>query len=354
MYKKNLENIIWHIGSSLRDVIQITYKMKSFKTLSLFILLAIVTFVHSATVIAKDESTKSDEQYTLFAVGPTSNPKAYTVEVYDPEKDLWSIFTKFERITNYDYSPFVFNGKLLIFGGETDAFVYSNEVVAYDLMKNTSTNLSPMGEKKTKVGISEIDGYIYVTGGQGNGPSIYDTVERYDPKTDSWAFMAPMLTKRYFHAVNVWEGKMYVAGGVFEGDKSTNSIEIYDPKSNTWTLGTPMQVNRYGFSIVFADASLFAFGGDWYNGVQGERFNFTTKKWSKIINPIDSTMWSEAIVFGENIILSANYDIYHEFNPKTNEVRELKSRTLKTSETLSFLLKKSLVNLAPQVEERNN
>ncbi|XP_077294736.1 uncharacterized protein LOC143917181 [Arctopsyche grandis] len=351
----NLENIIWHSESSLRSVIQLTQKMNSLMCLSFIILLAIITFVHSATVVAKDESSKLREQFTLLSIGSTIlKPRECVVEFYDPEKDMWSIFAKIRLETNNDYSPFVFNGKLIIFVGEIGTFEYSNEVVAYDLSKKTSSNLSPMGQKRNNVGIAEIDGYIYVTGGQGDGFSVYNTVERYDPKTDTWVLMAPMLTKRYFHAVNVWEGKMYAAGGLSGGIKSMNSLEIYDPKSNSWTLGTPMAGNRYQFSIVFADGSLFAIGGNWLNmkSPQGERLNLSTQMWSNISNTIENTIWSEAIIFGENIIISANMNNYHELNPKTNEVKAIKSKNIRTKSSKSFLVKKSLVNLVPQVDEK--
>ncbi|XP_077294994.1 uncharacterized protein LOC143917375 [Arctopsyche grandis] len=328
-------------------------KMIVFKSLSVLTLLAVVTFVHSETVVATEENSKSDEQYTIITLGYSILKKSMRlIAAYDPEKDLWINFGKINLHPNKYSSPFLSNGKIIFFGGSTGSDAYTNEVIAFDLTKKTSSNLAPMLQKRNNAQMAEIDGYIYVTGGRGEGYEVLDTVERYDPQTNSWTFMAPMLEKRYNHAINVWEGKIYVAGGInMIMHDYTNSLEIYDPKTNSWTFGTPMPTNRSDFSIVFADGSLFAMGGvrSSRDGPQGERLNLKTQEWSNLTNTDNDPKWRRAIVFGEDIFIFSAPNL--KMNTKTNELTKMNFWYSSADSSIPFLVKKSLVNLGPKKQK---
>ncbi|XP_077294038.1 uncharacterized protein LOC143916708 [Arctopsyche grandis] len=327
-----------------------------YKSLSVLTLLAVVSFVHLETVEATEENSNLDEQYTMISLGYTiSKTSEFVVEVYDPEKGLWFIFAKINLHPTENSSPFLSNGKIIMFGGRISTNEYSNEVVAFDLTKKTHSNLAPMGQKRTKLQVAEIDGYIYVTGGRGEGSKVIDTVERYDPKTDSWTFMAPMLEKRCNHAINVWEGKIYVAGGTnvinLGMNDLSNTLEIYDPKTNSWTFGTPMSSKRSDFSIVFADRSLFAIGGVplFSDSPQGERLNLETQEWSNLTSTDNEPFWSKAIVFGNSIFIFGATNL--EMNIKTKEFTKMKFWYSTADSKIPFLVKKSLVNLVPPKKE---
>ncbi|XP_077294949.1 uncharacterized protein LOC143917343 [Arctopsyche grandis] len=309
------------------------------------------TFVsdnQSLTVAKTEENLKSDYPCTLIALGPNiPNSNFCILEVYNPENDTWSIFNIFHLNTTDEYMSFVSYGKVFIFGGKIGDDEFSDEVVAFDLSTNTSSYLAPMGQKRRSAGAEEIDGYIYISGGLGDNFTVYDIVERYDPPSNSWTVVAPMLTKRYFHAVGKWEGKMYVAGGVNEIFDNLNTLEIYDPDSNSWTTGTPMQFERYKFSILFLDGSLFAIGGNWtVDNVPGERLDPDSQEWSNITNTIEETLWTGAVVFDKNIIISGNMNNNYELNPKTNGLRKLNSKIVERSAPKSFLIRKYLVSEA--------
>ncbi|XP_077294197.1 uncharacterized protein LOC143916824 [Arctopsyche grandis] len=321
--------------------------MINLKTIYILSLLAFVAFVHSAAVKETEPNPKSDYPFTLIAVAcSTKEEKNCTIESYEPEKDSWSVFARFEQNVSDDFTPFVSNGKVFIFGGSSQINKFSDEVLAFDLATKTKSYLAPMGQKKKIVGVAEIDGFICVSGGMGIDYSAHNTVERYDPSTNSWTAMTPMLQKRYSHAVNVWEGKMYVAGGQADIYTELNSLEIYDPKLKSWKFGKPMQFNRQGFSIVFLDGSLFAFGGNPSDEFpEGERLDLVTQEWSNVINTIDSVRWKSAVVLGSNIIISGRFEETFEFNPKTNQLRELNKKVTKWTYSKSFLVPRSLISI---------
>ncbi|XP_077294201.1 uncharacterized protein LOC143916827 [Arctopsyche grandis] len=319
--------------------------MSNLKNISILSFLAILALVHSDNVTETEESLKSEYPYTLIAVGPT-NPKSYfcKVEIYNPENDSWSMFTEFKMNMHDEYTPFVSHGKLFIFGGKIGYEVFTDEVFAFDLVTKSSSYLAPMEQEKGIVGVAEIDGYIYVSGGMGANYTILDIVERYDPASNTWTEMAPMLTEKYYHAVDTWEGKMYVAGGVSVGFDDLNSLEIYDPKSNSWTEGTPMQIYRLRFPIVFWNNHLFALGGNWsIDGCPGERLDLSTQEWSNITNTMNKTVWTDAVVFNDKIIVSGREIKNYELNPKTNEFKKMNPKIISRSFAKSFVVPNTLV-----------
>ncbi|XP_077294021.1 uncharacterized protein LOC143916696 [Arctopsyche grandis] len=343
IYKMNLATLNNAINrSSCREIV-FPDTMVDYKYLFIFSLLAILTFAHSDAEEAKEDNLEVDYPFTLIAVGPTyPNTDVCKVEVYNPWQDSWSIFAEVKLKAKSGYTPFLSNGKLILFGGEIDYPEFLDEVVAFDIASKTSSYLAPMGQKKAGAGVTEIDGYYYVSGGTREDLVIYDVVERYDPASDSWAVMAPMPSKRYHHAVSTWEGKMYVAGGVNQNYENFNSIDIYDPKSNSWSAGIPMQFSRYSFSILFHDGELFAIGG---NDVPGERLDLSTEKWSNITITIEDPRWTGAIVFNKNIIISGMSDQNYELNLETNQLREMNNRKISRLSAIYFLVPKTIVSL---------
>ncbi|XP_077294022.1 uncharacterized protein LOC143916697 [Arctopsyche grandis] len=329
--------------------------MVDYKYLFIFSMLAILAFAHSDTEGAKEDNLELDYPFTLIAVGPTiSKSNLCTVEVYNPWQDSWSIFGEFNLKATDCYTPFLSKGKLLIFGGEIKFPDVSDEVVSLDLASKTSSYLAQMSQKKKNVGVTEIDGYIYVSGGMGDDFITYDIVERYNPASDTWTVMTPMPLKRYFHAVSTWEGKMYVAGGINERNINLNSIDIYDPKSNSWTAGIAMQFCRYKFPILFHDGDLFAIGGNWtLDDVPGERLDLSTGKWSNITNTVEHTRWTGAIVFNNSFIISGNMNNNYELNLETFLLRKMNPKKILRSSPISFLVPKTLVSVFQSAPPEN-
>ncbi|XP_077299614.1 uncharacterized protein LOC143920563 isoform X2 [Arctopsyche grandis] len=266
----------------------------------------------------------TDYPVTIVAVGsPHKDSNNCVVQFYHPLHDTWTTLAEIDINVSSGYSTIVSHGKLYIFGGKPNTKGPIDEVKSFDLATKEIKKLTPMGQKKSNMGVAEIGEYIYITGGVDENYNTIATVERYDPKTDSWSGMAPMLGIRSAHASDVYEGKMYVTGGTQEDLELLKSLEIYDPNLNKWTLGTPMNHGRMDFAIVFVDGSLFAIGGldaDFGHEMH-ERLDLNTKQWKDFRNPVEYTWWSAAVLDG--LIYIKGYYMNYKYSTTTNEVVEL-------------------------------
>ena len=71
---------------------------------------------------------------------------------------------------------------------------------------NPATNIwspiTPMGTKRSCLGIATFDGLIYCAGGY-DGASCLSSVERYDPLTGVWTSCPAMNTRRRYCRISV-------------------------------------------------------------------------------------------------------------------------------------------------------
>ena len=67
----------------------------------------------------------------------------------------------------------------------------------YNPAANTWQNITPMGTRRSCLGICAYDGLIYCVGGY-DGASCLSSVERYDPLTAMWTSSPAMNTKRRY------------------------------------------------------------------------------------------------------------------------------------------------------------
>lgn len=58
-------------------------------------------------------------------------------------------------------------------------------------------------------GVASLGEYVYALGGH-DGLSIFDSVERYDPKSNTWTKVTPMLNRRCRLGVATLNGKFYL------------------------------------------------------------------------------------------------------------------------------------------------
>jgi len=62
--------------------------------------------------------------------------------------------------------------------------------------------ITPMGTKRSCLGICRFDGLLYVCGGY-DGASCLSSMERYDPLTGVWSSCPAMTTRRRYCRVAV-------------------------------------------------------------------------------------------------------------------------------------------------------
>jgi hypothetical protein len=100
-------------------------------------------------------------------------------------------------------------------GGQNGRSVNTSRsgVERYDADNDGWTQVSPMCICRTRFGMCEMLGYMYVTGGTDCDDNLLSTVERYNPSSDTWSDVAAMPGVRYGHGTCSVGGSMYVIGG---------------------------------------------------------------------------------------------------------------------------------------------
>ncbi len=218
----------------------------------------------------------------LYLVGGMDEASHYaTVEVYDPETDIW---TTLPDMPTPRQSPHVFaiGGKLYVIGGHdqtgwigsmdifdpnteswtnrpTDGHgswwnrngvvingkIYMNigddqeQIAIYDPHADTWTYGVWGGVANSHVSVGTIDGKFYIAGGWNDAGQYYDNGLRvFDPATGNSEWKAGMSYSRMAATGAVIDGKFIVVGGQ-DQNGDVNVTEIYDPQTNTWTTGQP-------------------------------------------------------------------------------------------------------------------
>lgn len=70
-------------------------------------------------------------------------------------------------------------------------------------------------------------GLIYVVGGCTHNSRHRQDVMSYNPVTREWNYLAPMLTPRSQMGITVLDGYIYVVGGTNKNQEVLNSVERY-------------------------------------------------------------------------------------------------------------------------------
>jgi len=130
----------------------------------------------------------------IYAVGGydgNSRQCLSSVEVYNPEQDLWSPVTDmFVRRSGAGVG--VLNGILYSVGGH-DGPVVRNSVECYNQDNNRWSPVADMNYARRNAGVITHGGVLYVIGGD-DGTSNLASVEMYNPKTDVWSVIPANMT----------------------------------------------------------------------------------------------------------------------------------------------------------------
>jgi N-acetylneuraminic acid mutarotase len=171
-------------------------------------------------------------------------------------------------------------GKLYVFGGLAPGWTPKGLVYEYDPASDAWTKKKNMPIASHHLGVTELNGKIYVIGGfikPAKGPTAWepiDNVWEYDPAGDSWKPLAPLPKKRGAPVAAVHGGKIYAIGGagLHPGSKETvvhparphralGTNEVYDPASNTWKTLQDMPTARNHGAIGVVNNKIYYLGG---------------------------------------------------------------------------------------------
>ncbi|EDO41576.1 predicted protein [Nematostella vectensis] len=202
-----------------------------------------------------------------------------------------------------------FHEMLIAIGGNGD-FTNFTTVIRYDVREKQWHPVPSMNTRRSKHGMVEVDGSIYVIGGF-DGTTTVNTVESYSVQTNRWKVRAPMPTRRRCVCA-VAHGKfIYVIGG-HDGSSILNTVERYDTTRDVWssTDVQPMRDRRSFPCAVVCDDSMYVMGG--YDGNDTlrsvEMYNFSSNQWTPLPSMFVPRSNAGAAVFNKKIYLVAGWD----------------------------------------------
>ncbi|EMA14661.1 Kelch repeat-containing protein [Haloarcula amylolytica] len=261
--------------------------------------------------------------------GKSQNGSVSSVQVYDPEDDMWYEGPSFPveggtvmsavAVTNRDSEQ---NG-IYVFGGgsnnnQTWQYTPSNEPGE----GSWETGLAPIPASRTEGGSAVVGRYVYLPAGARNGNESSRVVDRYNVDTDSWdqePQKTPYSVGRSAHIVSDGESVYILGGGpTFTGKEDA----VYRTEDDEWERLSGMKHGGADSAVVspiFPGDS----GDDDDSGTTEISASATTLQFipgksenpSEGGNPLDSGLMQ---VFEEGSTVAVNNDIYDSFDMPSN------------------------------------
>jgi N-acetylneuraminic acid mutarotase len=176
--------------------------------------------------------------------------QADSVELYDPDKHIWSVAFPLNKARLGHTATLLPSGKVLVTGGNTStappSFYPTSSAELFDPATGTWAITGSLNTVRTNHTATLLtNGKVLVTGGW-DGSSAIASAELYDPETENWSSTGNLNAPRCMHTATLLQsGKVLVAGGTDDGDLLVTlaSAELYDPGTSTWSstgrLGEP-------------------------------------------------------------------------------------------------------------------
>jgi len=238
----------------------------------------------------------------IFAIaGQTPEGTTATVEIYDPQRDLWARGTDKPVPVAY-ISAATIGTNVYVPGGCDADNTPVRTVEMYNTQSDSWREVSPLPEPRCAYALATMDKTLYLFGGW-DGQRYVATVFIYDSQTDVWSTGAQMHAERGLAAASHIEGRLYVVGG-YDGKRELTTCTIYDPETDTWQECAPLAVGRAGLGMISLGGQLYAIGGGGRTSYLGfnERYNQNNDTWSAIDTPRVGEWRSPGLVLYENSI----------------------------------------------------
>lgn len=201
--------------------------------------------------------------------------------------------------------------------------------------------LAPTPTARTEVGVTLLNGNIYVIGGF-TPEGITGRVEVYDPATQEWSEAAPLPRALHHVAAVTVNGRIYVIGGFATGMWTpVNSVYEYDPGLNKWTEKARMPTARGALSAGVVDGKIYAIGGAFKkffrltNTGANEVYDPKTNEWDKRVNlPTPRDHLTVSVVNGKLYAIGGRIDVNYNRNLNVNEVFDPKANRWETQSAM--------------------
>ncbi len=238
----------------------------------------------------------------VFAIaGQTSEGTVTTVEIYNPQEDLWTRGNDKPVPTAY-VSAAVIGTDVYVPGGCDADNTPMKTVAVYDAQTDSWSEVSPLPEPRCAYALAAWNETLYLFGGW-DGTRYVATVFIYDTQTDTWTTGTPMRVERGLAAASLLASRLYVVGG-YDGERELTTCTAYDPQVDAWEECAPLAVGREGLGLVTLGSQLYAIGGGGRTSYLGfnERYSPDTNTWVPLETPLVEEWRSLGAVLLDNAI----------------------------------------------------
>ncbi|MCS7249915.1 MAG: kelch repeat-containing protein [candidate division WOR-3 bacterium] len=195
------------------------------------------------------------------------------LDVYDPINNTWvrkrglpfsRTGTRGVRVGNYIY----------IFGGIDSLYHYLDEVLVYDIERDTWLFYCRMPRPLARPGVGYYDSFIHIIGGEFYSPLSFHY--RLNLRNQRWETLPPLPFPRSGFLTTFENGKIYIIGGETRYQNRRvyyKRVDVYDCLNNSWYLLDSINIARsYGDAGILSYNSnnfLYVVGGNTSSGITG-------------------------------------------------------------------------------------
>jgi len=183
-------------------------------------------------------------------------------------------------------------------GGITSSGLTTRAVQVYNTVSKSTQNLAPEIVPRYKAAAAYHEGKIYVWGGQTNPTNIISSLSIYDINSNTWTAGPSGGKARTGHSAVVYDDKIFFYGGsTLEGLGKFDTMDIYDIRRNRWLKGpearfaypgdSEADAIRADHTAVIHNSTMYVWGGR--NRVQQDL---------NTMDSIDLSFWSNGVSGG--------------------------------------------------------
>ncbi|MCW5623709.1 MAG: hypothetical protein KIT73_03205 [Burkholderiales bacterium] len=206
------------------------------------------------------------------------------VEVYDPAEDRWHRRSPLPRqLTHVGLTAL--DGKLYVAGGfvadihrdaQADAFVYDSTTDRWKA-------LPPLPKPRASVGLVALNGRIHAIGGRAPDDQLQADHDVFDPATGRWTPAAPLPVARDHLVAVAAKGRIHVLGGrTGNFNDVTAHHDVYDPATDSWHPAPPMPTPRSAMAAALHRDMIVVYGGECRSGktyFENEGYDLNSRRW---------------------------------------------------------------------------
>jgi N-acetylneuraminic acid mutarotase len=172
-------------------------------------------------------------------------------ELYDPSTDTWTPTAPTEKPRNYSAAATLADGRVLLAGGFADYSVsYPMDAEAYDVVSGTWRTTGLIYDRDIPLMYATAtrlpDGRVIVAGGGDPVDWVLDGIYAFDPSSNLWSPAGRLATVREMHTATLLpDGQILFVGG-YDYDNALSKTELYDPTAMTSSDGGDLFAPRSG------------------------------------------------------------------------------------------------------------